>query len=392
MAYTTYSYSQSADFPNSVVNTGRLSKEVTESVSITIKLDGISVTGDDVSITFVDSLSVNEQAALDTIVASHSGNSLPEANITRVSSEKPELAEQWFHSYNWCDPTTWFQRSIRVTGELLTPVGVSRLQWKANNSFIIDLVHGKYTEEDEISAPYLAKVYVDGQLQTENEPLAYSNGARDYHLDYRAGIVSFNEPVDPGAVVTMDYSWARDSTYSIVPLPGKKILMQDAEAEFTTDFDMRDTVIYQAFVYAQVAAFEAGIDIPTLQWVLTQQFGGSRNTLMSFLGLVDGYGEPLQRDLQPLDKVPVNVEKRTYKTYWDFKAQSNGNYPLIPSVGGQLRGTRSDSITHPFNYRGRKELDSAIGAEARMWLKNHIPFGTSESKATATFYCLIEDS
>lgn len=390
MAHTTYTYSISQDFPFGVVSIERLSNEITESQSIVIKLNGVSSSETQVFITFLSDLSVNEQTALDSIVAGHSGAPLADSSVTRVSYEKPELTEKWFHSYNWCDPTTWFQRSVRVTGEVLTRIGNSSHKFKANNSWIIDLVHGKYTEEDEISEPYLAKVYVDGQLQTENMPLAYSNGSRDYELDYRSGIVTFHEPIESQSIVTMDYSWAYNSTYRIVPEPGTRILIQDAEAEFTTDFDMRDTVIYQAFVWAQVAALQAGVNLPTLQFILTQQYGGTRDSLMQFLGLVDGYGQPLQRDLQPLDKVPIDVEKRTYKTYWDFKAQSNGNYPVIPSVGGQLRGTRADSITHPFNYRGRKTLDSAIGAEARIWLKTHTPFGTDQSKATATFYCLQE--
>jgi hypothetical protein len=156
--------------------------------------------------------------------------------------------------------------------------------------------------------------------------------------------------------------------------------MQAAEAEFTTDFDMRDTVIYQGFVYAQVAAISAGIDLPTLQGGLILQYGGSRDALNVFLGKVDAQGAPLQEDLQPLDKVPVPNELRIYKTYWDFKSQSNGNYPVIPAVGGTVRGTRASSITHPFDYRGAKELDSTIGAEARIWLLHHEAFGTQQSK------------
>lgn len=390
MAITTYEYSQSEDFPNGTASVGRLKDEINNSTAITIKLVGVSIAGSDVFISFLNSLSANEQSALDLIVSSHSGAPLPESTVQRTSPEKPDLSEQWFHTYNWCDPTTWFQRSKRIVGEELSPIGTDRTKFKTSFAPLIDLIHGKYTEEDDISLSYLARIYVDGVLQAEAAPLSYSTQLNDYKLDYNSGIVTFTYPVDQGSVVTADYSWTNDSTYTICPKPGERVLIQDAEAEFTTDFDMRDTVYYQAFIWAQVAAIEAGIDIPTLQFVLTQKYGGTRDALMSFLNIVDGYGNPLQRDLQPLDKVPIDTEKRTYKTYWDFKAQSNGNYPPIPSVGGQLRGTRSASITHPFNYRGRKTLDSSIGAEARVWLENHIPFGTSESKATATFYCLIE--
>lgn len=391
MAYTSYTYSLSSDFPNSSASIARLTKEVNESLSITVKLSGISNLADDIILTFMSALTGSEESALDAIIAAHSGAPLPETVITRTSPEKPDLNEEWFHSYNWCDPTTWYQRSIRVNGEVLSPIDDDRTRFKMRHDNIIDLVHGKYPQEDLFSAPYIAKVYVDGVLKYEDTPLSYDNEKRDYCIDYNAGFISFNSPIPANAVVTADYSWAKDSTYSIVPRPGKKLLMQDAEAEFTSDFDMRDTVIYQAFVYAQVASQLGQVDLPTLQYVLTLQYGGTRDALMTFLGLVDGYGEPLQRDLQPFDKVPIDLETRVYKTYWDFKAQSNGNYPVLPALGGPLRGTRSSSITHPFNYRGRKTLDSTIGAEARVWLKNHIPFGSKQSMATATFYCLEED-
>jgi hypothetical protein len=392
MAYTTYSYSQSADFPNSVVSIGRLTKEVDSSLTISVKLSGISISGDDVNITFLNPLSPAEQAALAVIVAAHSGMPLPDVQITRTSPEKPRLDEEWFQSPNWADPTTWYQESVRVVNEELAAIDDERTKFKTKQSNLVDLVHGKVPMEDLISAPYLASVYVDGTMVYEDEPLIYDgSGKRDFDIDYQAGIVSFHYSIPSGSVVTMDYSWAKNSNYRIVPNPGKKISIQAAEAEFTTDFIMTDTVIYQAFVYAAVVSQEAGIDLATLQAVLTSVYGGTRDALFDFLRIVGPDGKPLQRDLQPLDKVPYEAEKRIYKTYWDFKSQSNGNYPIIPAVGGSLRGTRSSSITHPFDYRGAKELDSSIGAEARIWLKNHIPFQSRESKATATFYCLIED-
>jgi len=214
----------------------------------------------------------------------------------------------------------------------------------------------------------------------------------DFVCNHRSGEIRFHTPLADGQVPTATYRYATNSTFSMIPQGGKSLKIQAAEAEFTTDFDMRDTVVYQAFLWAAVMCAEAGIDLPTLQYVLTQEYGGTRDSLMTFLGYVDAYGVPEQRDLGPLDKVPHPTQIRIYKTYWDFRTQSNGNHALVPAVGGPKRGTRGGSITHPFDYRTNKSLKPSLGLEARIWLKDHVEFGKEENSiATATFYCIVED-
>lgn len=397
MAVTSYEYSIAADFPGVAVDEARLVAEI-DSAAITVKLSNLSASGDAVHIAFQAPLSAGELTILAGVLAAHDGviAVVIEAS-TRVSIEKPESDEKWFHTVNWCDRCTWWQRSILVEDEELQEIGnPDNSKYSLDKEFIVCLNQGKLTMEDLIPDTYKLHVYVDGVLQAEQLTYVHETMLEkykgDYECDHRAGEIRFHAPIAEGAVVTATYRYAVDSTFTMAPEDGKALKIQAAEAEFTTGFDMRDTVVYQAFLYAAVVAGAAGIPLATLQAGLIAQYGGTRDSLMLFLGYVDGNGAPLQRDLEPYDKVPHPTQVRIYKTYWDFRTQSNGNHAVVPRVGGPKRGTRSESITHPFDYRTNKNLDPAIGLEARIWLKDHVEFGKeANSTATATFYCISED-
>lgn len=411
MPFTTYTYNRVSDF-GGAFNVGRMTQDLRNNKAFVTALDGVSedVSTGTIFIVFRAPLSSSEKLILDgnasqseqhppipgSALANHTGQPLVDSSIARMSPEKPQVAEAWFHSPNWCDPTTWWQESIRVTDQLLTSNDQGRRVFSLNKQNIIDLVHGKVAMEDHFSSPYLLHVYVDGVEVFEDEPLSVvGEGKNDFDMNYAAGQVSFHDPVPENAVVTADFSYTYNSTWTISADPGKRVLLQAAEIEFTTDFDMTDTIHYQAFAPAALVAAGAGVDVPTLQSVLTAQYGGTRDALFGFLRLVDDTGTPLQRDLEDGDKVPVPTEHRIYKTYWDFKSQSNGNYPMVPAVGGPVRGTRHPSVTHPYDYRGAKAISSVLGTEVRCWLEHHRPYGGSggggDSRATATFYAIVED-
>jgi len=76
MAATQYDYSIQNDFPNHRVNSTRLTQEIQQS-AIVIALQSIETSGDVCAIWFKDPLSVGDQAILDGIVATHSGDPLP---------------------------------------------------------------------------------------------------------------------------------------------------------------------------------------------------------------------------------------------------------------------------------------------------------------------------
>lgn len=76
-------YSIQNDFPNHIVSLDRLTQEIQQS-AITVALDNINTSGDVCSILFKDEINDTNKTALDAVVASHSGESLPESGRQAV--------------------------------------------------------------------------------------------------------------------------------------------------------------------------------------------------------------------------------------------------------------------------------------------------------------------
>ena len=67
----------------------------------------------------------------------------------RVSSVVMSGEKYNIYSHNWCDKTTWYQESTKVTEEVLSDSGDS-LTFNSSNTFWIDLTHGRQTNENYI--------------------------------------------------------------------------------------------------------------------------------------------------------------------------------------------------------------------------------------------------
>ena len=90
----TYTYLLS-NFPFGKVNLNRLTQEISNS-SITISLSSMDSYGTVVNINFKADLSIDEKSTLDTIVANHSGESLPDEIViqqVKVVAEQPKYIE-----------------------------------------------------------------------------------------------------------------------------------------------------------------------------------------------------------------------------------------------------------------------------------------------------------
>lgn len=85
MQITNYTYSVANDTDNGKVVLSRLDREIRDS-NVTIALDGISVSGDVLTITFKDVLPVADQTELNDVVATHDG--------TPLDSVEPALDEK----------------------------------------------------------------------------------------------------------------------------------------------------------------------------------------------------------------------------------------------------------------------------------------------------------
>jgi hypothetical protein len=279
-----------------------------------------------------------------------------------VSIFPTEGSRKTLVSHNWCDKTTWYQESTRVVDEIpdaLTP-GVT---YQLDNQFVIDTYHGKLWAEDDLldadGNSYRVLVEVDSgsgfESKEERDPHVGSGG--DFTLDYDTGTITFDPPIGLTDDVRVTYHYAGSSVFTIKPTEGKVLLLKSAEVQFSTDVNMLDTVKFVAYGYVDVFAPQ----------------------------LSSANGGPIPTGT----KIPVNTT--TYKTMYDFQAESNGAMPTMPTLGGSgWRGIQHSFVVFSWNYAALLALYSNYGMEVRIYLEHDDAF-TGEF-ATATVYALTEDA
>lgn len=136
MAATKYTFALSS-FPNGTCATDRLQQEIRASEIVTA-LDRIDTAASDVDIWFRDALSAGDETILGALVAAHSGAPLPDgardafgnpvvglstrqADGTSLVAVKSRFGREVIYAtHNFCDPTTWYSESERVTDKALT--------------------------------------------------------------------------------------------------------------------------------------------------------------------------------------------------------------------------------------------------------------------------------
>lgn len=342
MALTKYTYSIT-DFPNQKVDVGSLSVEIQAS-SIITALDHVDAYPTYCDIWFKDALSVDDQTTLDTVVAAHSGEPIepPQPALDSEGAQlvvpTPEIDKEAKNivTHNFCDKTTWWQQSVAVADETLVDSG-DHLSFTSAHPFWIDLTHGKFYLEDRVAnlATYIPVIKVDGVTKTEDAP--FGGDAADYSINYRTGTVTFHS--SQTGVVTASYKYATTSLFIVAPTAGKYLVIRDSEIQFSANIIMKDTVNFQAWAY------NPG-DLP--------------------------------------NKMAVS-SKTNYKTLRDFIDEARGCYPVIPAIGGSLRGLDQQHVVFPFLYLQAKKLVSSMGVEVRVWLDNDVEF--EGDFGTATFYC-----
>jgi hypothetical protein len=274
-----------------------------------------------------------------------------DGNVNNVSQPRPGSKFNVI-THNWCDKTTWYSESTKITAETLSDSG-NGLTFNSAHAFWVDMKHGKVTDEDSIcaiNAKWLSTITINNVAKTESPPGTTSG---DYQIDYRAGTVTFNAS-QSGNTVVATYWYAGSGSFTFKPLAGKKIKLLSVEVQFSTDLDLKDTLIFTPYGYAGVFAPQY---VPT-PYAAT--------------------------DLIPL--APSNK----YKRIWDFINEANGTYPLVPVTGGNSwRGMTQPVITFPWNYIARTDIFSSYGMEIRISMENNIEQGGE--LATATFYAISEN-
>lgn len=264
----------------------------------------------------------------------------------------PVGEEFMYVTHNFCDPTTWYQQSERITSGALSSLDGSGISFSLGYTNIIDITHGKIYQEDSVAATvnhgYSVQIYDSGYLLTERTPFESSGG--DYTLNYRTGIVTFSSGHSINNLLA-NFSYATNSIFIFAPVTAQTELnMTYVEAQFDTDFTFNTAIIGEIYGYAEVFAPQLG--------------------------------------LPPGTKIPLLTLK--YKTLGNVIEEAKGSYPLIPIMGGSARGLTTPRFTFPFIYTAARRIKYDYGMEMRIHLENDIPFGGDY--CSLTFYGNIESS
>ena len=393
MAATKYTYNVTQDFPNGKVNLSTIQGEITSSAIVTAfdYIDSLGgsiskdvLTGGTIDVWFKDALSTGDRTILDGdaadpaggLIASHNNTlsiadiqPVTVANIPNVSISghpsvvvtKPSQSEAgriYVFSCDFTKKETFYVDSSGAS-DSFNADGIQKtfsLAYGSGNGYaVIDLCHGKVTEEHLITTPsggsYIPVVKINGALQDERESYEVTGG--HYTIDYVAGKLIFISAPPSGNTVTVDYYTSGPDHGPCIlagPAAGKKWTLNAAEMQFSMDVDMTDTLLQNVLV-----------DIPI--------FDGSGNYLYT------AYDQKAAADA-------------VYKNIGAFLDYTYGSYPIIPGFGGS-RGLTKDTIILRWDYLSSMELPSSLNARIKAWTKHKRAF-TGE-RATVTIYGVETD-
>jgi hypothetical protein len=268
------------------------------------------------------------------------GSKVTDEDVLRVSVEPPESpGEKIVITPNWCDKTTWYQTATRVVDEVATCDDPGTYtEYSVANTYVIDTYHGKISGEDDLedagSNSYRVTVKVNDVTKTEQNPHLGSGG--DYTINYATGVVTFLVALTAPDVVKVTYHYAVDSRFKFGPGTGKVLKLVKAEVQYSGDFRLGDTVMF---------------------------------------------------DVMWNDTVVVRTTK--YKTKRDLFNEAQGVYPSMPAGGTGWRELDQAVYTLPFVYMAVSKMKSSEQISLHLRLEHDTEcVGTY---ATATFYCLEED-
>jgi hypothetical protein len=228
------------------------------------------------------------------------------------------------YSHNFCDKTTWYQDSARVTDETLTDSGNHLLFTPAVSRAWVDVTHGKVFAEQEVQSTYKPVIKVDGATKAEHSP-GTTNG--DYGINYATGAVTFES--EQTGTVTATYSYAQSSLFKVQAVGGCILRVGYVEVSFSKDVGLKDDTYFQ---------------------------------------LWGNIGQGMQALSSP----------EIYRTWDDFVRDSMGglmDIQLPTGAGDAWRLPGEERWKLRFDYRDLAgiDLDPTYSMEIRMWLANDIP-------------------
>lgn len=248
-------------------------------------------------------------------------------NLTKVATYRPEGSSSTKVSHDWCNKSTWYQNSTEVTGETMTDSG-NQLTFNSTNAYWIDLEHGKVYNEYNIADKKQPKVYIDDVETTTG-----------FSINYEVGSVTFDNAQT--GTIKCDYWYGSNSLFTLAPDPGKIMIIEHAELQFSKNIQINTPINFEIWVYHPDQVTYPGV------------------------------------------KVPYQVIK--YKSMKDIINAANLGQGFIPACGELTQ----DILVFPFNYATVKPFRSSIGAELRVTADDNSMLGGEWG--TATFYILSED-
>lgn len=362
---TKYTKSISVDFPGPVI-LSVLKKEIQDHSDIYHAVDFLAVSGDVVEIWFKDAIDAVEVVALNAVIAAHAGvktEIIPRVEIANhVKAEAVPTQGSRYNAitHNFCDKTSWYSDAVRVVDEILTVDGGDPKIYHAVHKPIVRATRGKIFGEhdllDDQGNSYAVSLTDNGVTKTEKDK---HSGAGDYEIDYVNGTVTFD--VAPTGPVVMTYHKVQSSRFTIKPAAGKKITIGDVETQFSSNYDITDTIVFQPRALVELAAPHLAVS----------------------------NGGPIP------DGTLIDVASPTmYNTEADFLRESNGAFPTVskstnPNAASNWRMNAHDTQGYPWRYKAGIILEASKGAQIDIYLEHDEEFGGDE--ATATLYCLSED-
>jgi hypothetical protein len=392
MVATKYTYDITNDFPNGKINLSTFQEDITSS-SIITALDRIDtaggtiagdvLTGGAVDIWFKAALSAGDETTLHGdiigpaggLIAAHdnaptqdplavevkNSPSVSIPDVIKATSWKPDQANYkriYVFSCDFNKKETWYNNSS-TNSESFDADGVQNefglAYGSGNGAAIIDLCHGKVTDEYALVNPsgdsYVPVVKINGAVQTERE--AFESIGGHYEIDYIAGKLKFYAAPPSGNEVTIDYHYSPSGHGPRVeagPSAGKKWTINFAEVQFSVDTIMKDTFLQNAIIDYPV--FVSGVYSHTI----------------------------------PDMKVGPDTP---YLTGGNFLDYTNGSFPIIPAFGGSERGTTEDTLIFRWDYASSMELVSSLNARFLITTKHNRGF--EGERVVITIYGVEED-
>jgi hypothetical protein len=328
--------------------------------------------------------------------------------MANVKPDRPKLTKI---SHNFCDKTTWYSTAARVVDEVATDSGDHQHYTLAHTP--VDAYHGKITFEDQLRDAqdyrYRVTVRVDGVIKTEQDPHFASGG--DFVIDYADKTIAFLSPLTGTEVVSVTYHKVVDSTYKFGAVPGKNLVVDHVEVQFSDDCVLKDTFLFQAHGPVQLCApplmSSATVPIVAIDQINSRVYLPTDVRMVLLAGVFsisgstgndgtyhiagcdyDG-GTTWIKTVEPLpsavaDGAIVTVglpsgtvipltDPLTYKTFLDLLCDSNNSYPQYPAFGGQgWRSLPRPSFLFTWTYEvGSTILNGNAAQEIWVWMEHH---------------------